>query len=71
LPAVALAVVVLWSQLAPTADVEVVTTLPVTRPRVQTYVAGPGWDEAALPDGVTRLASLVEAAKRIGAVVLH
>ena len=37
------AAVVLWSQLTPTADVAVVTALPVARPRFRTYVAGPGW----------------------------
>jgi hypothetical protein len=65
------AAVVLWSQLEPTADVAVVAALPVTRPRFRTYVAGPGWDGAALPVGVTRLASLTDAAERIGATVLH
>lgn len=65
------AAVVLWSQLHPTADVAVVAALPVTRPRFRTYVAGPGWDGAALPRGVDRLGSLVEAQERIGAAVLR
>jgi MerR family transcriptional regulator, light-induced transcriptional regulator len=64
-------VVVLWSQLPPTADVEVVAALPVTRPRFRTYVAGPGWNGAALPRGVDRLGSLAEAGDRIAAAVLR
>ena len=50
------AAVVLWSQLPSTADPTVVTGLPVTRPRYRTFVAGPGWDGAALPSGVGVLA---------------
>jgi len=65
------AAVVLWSQIEPTADVDVVAALPVTRPRFRTYVAGPGWDGAALPRGVDHLDSLAEAGERIGAAVLH
>jgi hypothetical protein len=63
--------VVLWSQLALSADVDVVAALPVTRPRFRTYVGGPGWDGAELPPGVERLRSLVEADERIGATVLR
>jgi hypothetical protein len=63
------AAVVLWSQLEPTADVEVVAALPVTRPRLRTFVAGPGWAGAALPPGVVLLGSLEDAADRLGAVV--
>lgn len=65
------AAVVLWSQLSPTADVGVIAALPVTRPRFRTYVAGPGWDGAALPRGVEQLGSLAEAKERIGAAVLR
>jgi transposase-like protein len=68
---VAPAAVVLWSQLTTTADVDVVAALPVTRPRFRTYVAGPGWEGAALPRGVERLGSLTDAADRIGATVLR
>jgi transposase-like protein len=63
------AAVVLWSQLEPTADVEVVAALPVTRPRLRTFVAGPGWAGAALPPGVVLLGSLEDAADRLGAAV--
>ena len=65
------AAVVLWSQLSPTADVTVIAGLPVTRPRFRTYVAGPGWDDAALPAGVSRLGSLTDAVEQIGAAVLR
>ena len=65
------AVVVLWSQLPSTADPTVVAGLPVTRPRYRTFVAGPGWDGAALPPGVGVLRSLVDASERIGAAVLR
>jgi hypothetical protein len=65
------AAVVLWSQLPTTADVTVVTGLPVTRPRYRTFVAGPGWDGAQLPPGVDALRSLVDAGERIGAAVLR
>jgi DNA-binding transcriptional MerR regulator len=65
------AAVVLWSQLPSTADVSVVTELPVTRPRYRTFVAGPGWDGAALPPGIGVLGSLVDAGERIGGAVLR
>ncbi len=65
------AAVVLWSQLEPTADVAVLAGLPVTRPRFRTYVAGPGWNGAVLPPGVSRLGSLSDAAEQVGAAVLH
>jgi MerR family transcriptional regulator, light-induced transcriptional regulator len=65
------AAVVLWSQISSTADVSVVTGLPVTRPRYRAFVAGPGWNGAALPPGVEALGSLVEAGERIAAVVLR
>jgi MerR family transcriptional regulator, light-induced transcriptional regulator len=65
------AAVVLWSQLPSTADVAVVTGLPVTRPRYRTFVAGPGWDGAALPPGVAVLGSLVDAGERISHAVLR
>jgi MerR family transcriptional regulator, light-induced transcriptional regulator len=68
---VAPAAVVLWAQLTATADVDVLAALPVTRPRFRTYVAGPGWEGAALPRGVERLSSLTDAADRIGATVLR
>jgi DNA-binding transcriptional MerR regulator len=63
--------VVLWSQLPPTADVDVVAALPVTRPRYRTYVAGPGWAGAVLPPGVFRLDSLAEAGEQLSAAVLR
>ena len=65
------AAVVLWSQLPSTADLGVVAGLPVTRPRYRTFVAGPGWNGAALPAGVGVLGSLVDAGERIGGAVLR
>jgi transposase-like protein len=65
------AAVVLWSQLPSTADLGVVIGLPVTRPRCRTFVAGPGWDGAALPAGVGVLGSLVDAGDRIAGAVLR
>jgi hypothetical protein len=61
--------VVLWSQLAETADAEVLRT-PRTRPRFRTFVAGPGWDGTALPPRTARLASLRAAVATITAAVL-
>lgn len=62
------AAVVLWSQAAATADVALLEALPVTRPRVRTFVAGPGWDEVTLPPRVERLESLVGAVETLVAV---
>jgi MerR family transcriptional regulator, light-induced transcriptional regulator len=50
--------VVLWSQRAPTADVDVLAALPHTRLRPRTFVAGPGWDGVEVPQQMMRLASL-------------
>ena len=65
------AAVVLWSQLPSTADLGVVAGLPITRPRYRTFVAGPGWNGAALPAGVGVLGSLVDAGERIAGAVLR
>lgn len=59
--------VVLWSQLPPTADPEVLRAVPRLRPRVRVFVAGPGWTDVELPAGVVRVASLAEATDVIGA----
>jgi MerR family transcriptional regulator, light-induced transcriptional regulator len=58
---------VLWSQLAPSADPEVLRALPRTRPRVRVFVAGPGWAGVGLPAGAARLSSLGEATEVVGA----
>lgn len=55
------AAVVLWSQLAATADVTVLSALPVTRPRVRAFVAGSGWSHVVVPPRVQVLGSLDEA----------
>jgi MerR family transcriptional regulator, light-induced transcriptional regulator len=62
------AAVVLWSQVPATADLALLDALPVTRPRVRTFVAGPGWASADLPGRVQQLASLVEAVDALVAV---
>jgi len=55
------AAVVLWSQTAATADVTLLETLPETRPRSRTFVAGPGWEDLSLPARVQPLTSLTQA----------
>jgi hypothetical protein len=65
------AAVVLWSQMAATADAGLLAALPVTRPRFRTWVAGSGWTGVDLPPGIGRLESLAEAGDRIGAAVLR
>jgi len=55
------AAVVLWSQTAATADVALLDTLPETRPRSRTFVAGPGWEDLGVPARVQPLTSLAQA----------
>jgi hypothetical protein len=62
--------VVLWAQLPATADVDVLESLPRTRPRFRTFVAGPGWDDVELPGRTARLASLRAATATISDAVL-
>lgn len=52
------AVVVLWSQLAHTADAGVVEAIPVQRPAPVVLTAGPGWHGVRVPDAVEHLPSL-------------
>lgn len=59
------AVVVLWSQTRPTADVAVLEALPATRPRVRVFAAGPGWTEVTLPSQVQLLDSLEGAVEAV------
>jgi transposase-like protein len=63
------AAVFLWSQMAETADVEVLRALPRTRPRFGTYVGGPGWADRDLPPRVVRLESLAQACAEISGAV--
>jgi MerR family transcriptional regulator, light-induced transcriptional regulator len=58
--------VVLWSQQAPTADLELLRALPRTRPSVRVFVAGPGWAGVELPARIVRLVSLEEATDLVG-----
>lgn len=53
--------VFLWAQIAESADPELVSQLPRTRPRTRCYVGGPGWDVRRLPASVVHLGSLGEA----------
>ena len=46
-------------------------TAPVEVTHRGETVAGPGWDGAALPAGVSRLGSLTDAVEQIGAAVLR
>jgi len=55
------AAVLLWSQLSSTADLQVLRSLPRTRPGYRGFVAGPGWAEVELPPQMGRLESLEEA----------
>ena len=55
------AAVFLWSQIEGSADPEMVSQLPRTRPRTRCYVGGPGWDVHRLPPSVVHLGSLGEA----------
>jgi MerR family transcriptional regulator, light-induced transcriptional regulator len=59
------AFVVLWAQLAETADTEALAALPRTRPRFRIAAAGPGWADGELPSRVDRLDSLVTARQAI------
>jgi DNA-binding transcriptional MerR regulator len=62
--------VVLWSLLPETADPKLIATMPRTRPRFRTFLAGPGWDGAALPRRSGRLTSLRSAVATISEAVL-
>jgi len=60
--------VVLWSQRTPTADPDVLRSLPRTRPGFRVFAAGPGWATVELPPRVVRLASLIDATDAISTV---
>jgi DNA-binding transcriptional MerR regulator len=62
--------VVLWALLPETADPKLIATMPRTRPRFRTFVAGPGWDGSALPRRAGRLTSLRSAVATISEAVL-
>jgi methanogenic corrinoid protein MtbC1 len=62
--------VVLWAQQPDTADADVLESLPRTRPRFRTFVAGPGWDDVELPERTARLPSLRAATATISDAVL-
>jgi DNA-binding transcriptional MerR regulator len=60
------AAVLLWSQTPATADVGVLAALPVTRPPVALFTAGPGWDPDNLPPRVSHATSLTDAVRLLG-----
>jgi len=62
------AALLLWSQLSDTADPDLLTALPRTRPGFRIFVGGPGW--AGVPTGprIVWLSSLQEATDAITAV---
>ena len=60
--------ILLWSQLPETADPDLLTSLPPTRPGFRTFVAGPGWAGIALAPQIARLSSLQEATNTLGAL---
>lgn len=62
-------VVFVWSQLALTGDPAPLRTLPVLRPAGRIVVGGPGWWDAGLPAGVTRVCSLNDAVTQITATL--
>lgn len=64
------AAVVLWAQLPDAADVDVLRSLPRTRPRFRTFVAGAGWIDVDLPPRVVQLGSLADAERHLADVVL-
>ena len=55
------AVLFVWSQLAATADPQVLVDLPVTRPPTAVLVGGPGWDPDRLPSRATLAVDLPHA----------
>ncbi|WP_308283074.1 MerR family transcriptional regulator [Pseudonocardia nigra] len=64
------AAIVLWAQVADTADVDALRSLPRTRPRFRTFVAGPGWAARPLPPRTVRLDALGQAAAALADAVL-
>jgi MerR family transcriptional regulator, light-induced transcriptional regulator len=60
--------VVLWSLLPDTADPVVPGSLPRTRPRVRSFVAGPGWADVELSPRLVRLTSLTGALDALATV---
>jgi len=62
------AALLLWSQLAGTADPDLLTSLPRTRPAFRIFIGGPGWADVTVGPRVVRLSSLQEATDAISAV---
>ncbi len=62
------AAVLLWSQLSDTADLDLLTSLPRTRPDFRIFIGGPGWADVTPGPRIVRLSSLQEATDVISAV---
>jgi MerR family transcriptional regulator, light-induced transcriptional regulator len=62
------AALLLWSQLSDTADPDLLTSLPRTRPGFRIFIGGPGWADVTVGPRVVRLSSLHEATDAISAV---
>ncbi len=62
------AALLLWSQLADTADPDLLMSLPRTRPGFRIFIGGPGWADVAVGPRVVRLSSLQEATDAVSAV---
>jgi methanogenic corrinoid protein MtbC1 len=62
------AALLLWSQLAATADPGLLASLPRTRPAFRIFVGGPGWADVTVGPRIVRLSSLQEATDAISAV---
>jgi DNA-binding transcriptional MerR regulator len=62
------AALLLWSQLSDTADPDLLTSLPRTRPSFRIFIGGPGWADVTVGPRVVRLSSLQEATDAISAV---
>lgn len=64
------AAVLLWSQLPDTADPDLLTSLPRTRPGFRIFIAGPGWADVTPGPQIVRLSSLHEATAVLSAWAL-
>jgi len=62
------AALLLWSQLSDTADPDLLTSLPRTRPGFRIFIGGPGWADVTVGPRVVWLSSLQEATDAISAV---
>lgn len=64
------AAVVMWAEQTSLAAPSLIAEIPVTRQRVRTFAAGPGWDGATLPAHVGLLDSLDSAIDRLAEIAV-